>query len=56
MSSPQQQNADPVALLTTIVTNLDKRLTKIERIVWTSAGAAAGASGGTWVTILMTRR
>lgn len=52
MSQPQ---LDPIAMLASLVRDIDKRLTKVERALWMAAGASLGTSG-TWITIAMTRR
>lgn len=52
MAQPQ---SDPIAIIADLVKDHEKRIRRIERIVYALAGAASGGTG-TWITIIMTRR
>ena len=53
MTTPAQPTTDPV--LARIVRDHEKRIRKVERILWAVAGAASGSTG-TWLGIMMSRR
>jgi hypothetical protein len=43
------------AMLADAVSDHEKRIRKVERVLYAVAGAASGSTG-TWITIIMTRR
>lgn len=53
MTSPPQPSIDPT--LAKIVRNHEKRIGRLERILYYLAGAASGCTG-TWLTVIMSRR
>lgn len=56
MGSPAQQHPDTLGqTLAQIVSDHEKRLRKVERVLWAVAGAVSGSTG-TWVTFVLTRR
>lgn len=52
MSAASQR--DPIDVLAEVVQDHEKRIRRVERVLWAVAGAAG--SSGVWMTIVMTRR
>jgi hypothetical protein len=54
-SHPRPVTSETLAVLADVVSDHEKRIRKVERVLYAVAGAASGSTG-TWVTMLLTRR